>query len=285
MKKKLLTFCAIHTPVVFFFKLVFWSILKEKSHTIFNWPFQMKLCSLFTCKGTEQLTIKIKLLSEYIVWGFFHIDASCDCLFKFRSLLAQFYFKSYSLFIITVISDYDMHFHKRPRKPFNTLSMNYFFFYRNGWILISNSDICVHCSINRLSSDNVSVIISCTMESPLPQIVATKSTIMMSDISKMKGPNQFLWWEACCHLEIFRGYCGDNSDFWNMKLPADTATNVEIIGAKRSAILLIMKHAITHMLTWEKNIAWLPISPIFSTEAFTQMNIFVLNSHRKPQVL
>ena len=72
----------------------------------------------------------------------------------------------------------------------------------------------------------------------------------MPDISKMKGPNQFLWWEPCCHLEIFRGYCGDNSDLCNLKLPADTATNVEIIGAKRSAILLIMKHAITHdMLT------------------------------------
>lgn len=109
---------------------------------------------------------------------------------------------------------------------------------------------------------------------------------MMADISKMKGPNQFLWWEPCCHLEICRGYCGDNCDFCNLKLPADIATNVEIIGTKQSPILVIIEHAITHdMLTCEKNIAWLPISPIFPTEAFTQMNILVPNSHRKPQGL
>lgn len=116
-------------------------------------------------------------------------------------------------------------------------------------------------------------------------IRSLQSTIIMADISKMKGLYQFLQLGLFCHLEIIR-LLWSNRDFCSLKLPADTATNVEIIVRKRALFFWLWNmQSHTARSPERKNITWLPISPVFPPEAFPQMNILGLNSHRKLQVL
>lgn len=135
--------------------------------------------------------------------------------------------------------------------------------------------------LTRLRSDSVSLIISYSVFYKEPPIHNNNGWHLKNERSSPISPVGTILspWNTWRLL-------WSNSNFCNLKLPADAATNVEIIGRKRPPILLIMKHAITHnMLTWEKGITWLPISHVFPSEAFTQMNILGLHSHGKLQVL
>lgn len=158
--------------------------------------------------------------------------------------------------------------------------------YRYVWILIIISGVCLHRSMNIKWPDNVATLFSWWSH----RVSSVRRLNHNNDGGSIKNQRSTNSSSGDCSVTSkYSEVVVEEADLCNLTVNCLLIVQQMWTDYRQETTPLYSFDYETYNHTWyshwrEQSITWLPISSVFPSDAFTQMNMLDLSSHRKLQV-